>query len=246
MNLLLENGLPEEIDGRPIYPDFRNMIRLEQILKDEKIPAALKLACGLRQLFAEVPEDTEYALQKLLWFYSCGRMEEEETPGAARSSGAAGAGNFRTAGALGAGAAGTAGVSGAAGAGKRARKHARKLQRAYDFDEDDALIYASFRMAYGVRLAEVEYLHWWEFSALLQSLPDTTPMGRVMYLRTVELDTIPDKEQRRRIAEQKEYWKLPPLQAAHAGRGLQEMQQAARARARQRLAQARREQAQWE
>lgn len=216
MNLLLENGLPEEIDGRPIFPDFRNMIRLEQILKDEAIPGALKLACGLRQLFAEPPEDAEYAVQQLLWFYGCGKTEETGTAEAASPNG------------------------------KHARKRARSGRRAYDFDEDDALIYASFRMAYGIRLTEVEYLHWWEFSALLQSLPDTTPMGRVMYLRTVELDTIPDKEQRKRIAEQKEYWKLPPLQAAHAGRGLQELQQAAKARARERLAQARREQAQME
>ena len=34
MNILLERGLPEEIDGVPIYADFRNMIRFEQILLD--------------------------------------------------------------------------------------------------------------------------------------------------------------------------------------------------------------------
>lgn len=202
MNLLLENGLPEEIDGRPIFPDFRNMIRLEQLLKDEAIPEPMKLLCGLRQLFADVPDDTEYAVRKLLWFYGRGRD---------------------------------------ANAGQT-RKNARSAQRAYDFDEDDALIYASFRMAYNIRLTEVSFLHWWEFSALLQSLPDTTPMGRVMYLRTVELDTIRDKEQRKRIAEQKEYWRLKPLNAGRTGLSLAELEQTAKEQARRRMEQARREQ----
>lgn len=34
---LLENGLPDTIDGVPIYADFRNMIRFEQILDDGEL-----------------------------------------------------------------------------------------------------------------------------------------------------------------------------------------------------------------
>lgn len=36
MNILLDGGLPEEIGGYPIYPDFRNMIQFERALADEK------------------------------------------------------------------------------------------------------------------------------------------------------------------------------------------------------------------
>ena len=32
MNILLDGGLPEEIGGYPIYPDFRNMIQFERAL----------------------------------------------------------------------------------------------------------------------------------------------------------------------------------------------------------------------
>lgn len=203
MNLLLENGLPEEIDGRPIFPDFRNMIRFEQLLQDDKIPQHIRLIWGLRQLFAKVPPDLDYAVQKLLWFYSCGQMPEKEdhTP----------TGSHRP-------------------------------ERAYDFDKDAALIYASFVAAYGIHLTEVRFLHWWEFVALLQSLPDTTPMGRIMYLRTVDLDTVKDKEHRKQIAELKEHWRLKPLHTPLAGLSIEEREQATKASMRKRIEQARLEQ----
>ena len=204
MNLLLENGLPEKIDGRPIFPDFRNMIRFEQLLQDDTIPQHMRLIWGLRQLFENVPEDLDYAVQKLLWFYGCGKIPEKEdhTP---------------------------AGV--------------RQPERAYDFEQDAALIYASFVAAYSIRLTEVDFLHWWEFIALLQSLPDTTPMGRVMYLRTVDLDTIKDKAHRKQIAELKEHWRLKSLHTPLAGLSIQEREQVAKEQMRRRIEQARLEQA---
>lgn len=204
MNLLLENGLPEEIDGRPIYPDFRNMIRFEQLLQDDTLPPHIKLMCSLQQLFERVPEDLDYAVQKLLWFYNCGKSPKDAAGG---------------------------------------RAGMRPPERAYDFDKDAPLIYASFVAAYGMHLTEVDYLHWWEFTALLQSLPDTTPMGRVMYLRTVDLDTIKDKTQRKILAEQKDHWRLKPLHTPPAGRSIAELEQAARDQTRRRLEQARMEQA---
>ena len=47
--LLLENGLPDTIDGVPIYPDFRNMIRFEQILDDSSLSDMEKTLLGVRQ-----------------------------------------------------------------------------------------------------------------------------------------------------------------------------------------------------
>lgn len=84
MNLLLENGLPEEIDGRPISPDFRNMIRFDLILQDERMSEGEKLYLGLCQLWPDIPQDTEWAVEKLLWFYGCGQDKKETGPGGAR------------------------------------------------------------------------------------------------------------------------------------------------------------------
>ena len=48
MNILLDGGLPEEIGGYPIYPDFRNMIQFERALADEKLPDAAKVYAGFQ------------------------------------------------------------------------------------------------------------------------------------------------------------------------------------------------------
>ena len=140
MNILLEDGLPEEIDGISIYPDFRNMIRFELLLQDDHVPEMSKLTVGLQLLFAEMPTDIFSGVERLLWFYSGGRSEEKKNRAAA----------------------------------------AAHPPRAYDFEKDAELIYAAFMSTYGINLATVEYLHWWEFLALLEPLPDTPPMGMIM------------------------------------------------------------------
>ena len=72
--LLLENGLPNTIDGVPIYPDFRNMIRFEQILDDSSLSDVEKTLLGVRQLFEELPEGgIARATERLQWFYRRGQ-----------------------------------------------------------------------------------------------------------------------------------------------------------------------------
>lgn len=72
--LLLENGLPDTIDGVPIYPDFRNMIRFEQILDDSSLSDVEKTLLGVRQLFEELPEGgIARATERLQWFYRRGQ-----------------------------------------------------------------------------------------------------------------------------------------------------------------------------
>ena len=77
MNILLDGGLPEEIGGYPIYPDFRNMIQFERALADEKLPDAAKVYAGFQLLFEKIPPDFDDAVQKLFWFY-CGGADETE------------------------------------------------------------------------------------------------------------------------------------------------------------------------
>ncbi|MEG2020801.1 MAG: bacteriophage Gp15 family protein [Oscillospiraceae bacterium] len=158
MNILLETGLPEEIDGLPIYADFRNMIRFELILQDEELSPQEKTIFGLSQLFETIPTDIEYAIEKLLWFYMCGR----DTQGGGES-----------------------------------RKHA---ERAYDFEKDSSCIYSAFYAAYGISLTTLSFLHWWEFMALLESLPETTQMAQLMRYRTMDLSKIKDKTTRTHYA----------------------------------------------
>lgn len=77
--LLLEGGLPENIDGVPIYADYRNMIRFEQILDDDALSDTVKTALGVRQLFDELPPGgLERAVDRLQWFYSRGKAPGRE------------------------------------------------------------------------------------------------------------------------------------------------------------------------
>ena len=67
---------------------------------------------------------------------------------------------------------------------KGAKKSAKK---AFDFEQDANLIYAAFYATYGISLTTVDFLHWWEFMALFEGLPETTLMQRVMYWRTADV-----------------------------------------------------------
>lgn len=77
--LLLEDGLPETIDGVPIYADYRNMVRFEQILDDDGLTDVQKTMLGVSQLFDELPPGgLERAVDRLQWFYSRGKAASEE------------------------------------------------------------------------------------------------------------------------------------------------------------------------
>ena len=78
MSLLLEQGLPEQLCGVAIYPDFRNMIRFELALLDERLTDQDRALVGIDQLFgAPPPCGMEQAVQALLWFYLRGRGPTE-------------------------------------------------------------------------------------------------------------------------------------------------------------------------
>lgn len=86
MNILLDK-LPSsiEIDGTeyPIQTDFRLMIKFEQIIFEKK-------ELSLAEIFSEfymgnIPEDTEKALDGLLWFFRCGK-DVDELPKSSKKS----------------------------------------------------------------------------------------------------------------------------------------------------------------
>lgn len=74
-------------------------------------------------------------------------------------------------------------------------KGAKKTpKKAFDFEQDANLIYAAFYATYGISLTTVDFLHWWEFMALFEGLPETTLMQRVIYWRTADLAGLPKHE----------------------------------------------------
>lgn len=80
--LLLENGLPDSIDGVPIYPDYRNMIRFEQILEDGTLTDEQKTLLAAAQLFDRLPPGgIARAADRLQWFYRRGAEGAGAQPG---------------------------------------------------------------------------------------------------------------------------------------------------------------------
>jgi len=80
-------------------------------------------------------------------------------------------------------------------------------KKAFDFDQDAELIFAAFYSAYHISLTTVDFLHWWEFMALLEGLPEDTLIKRVMYWRTAELTGM-SKEEKKHVLKMRKMFAL--------------------------------------
>lgn len=63
--------------------------------------------------------------------------------------------------------------------------------RVYSFEYDDDYIYAAFMSQYGIDLQDIEYLHWWKFRALFNSLTNENEFVKIMEYRSIDLNAVP-------------------------------------------------------
>lgn len=89
--------------------------------------------------------------------------------------------------------------------GKRIFK--RNNNRAYDFEVDSDLIFTAFMTQYNINLNK-ENLHWWEFMALFNSLNDTNEIVKIMNYRTIDINSIEDKKERKTYKQLQDYYSL--------------------------------------
>ncbi len=83
-NLLLENAMPEELNGVKIYADFRNMVRFSLALFDEELKPHEQIAIGLTQLYAHVPKSENLLKQRtnsLLLFFAGPKRSFQKSEG---------------------------------------------------------------------------------------------------------------------------------------------------------------------
>ena len=69
----------------------------------------------------------------------------------------------------------------------------------YSFEQDAECIYSAFREVYGINLQTIPYMHWWEFQTLFAGLPEKTEIKQRIMYRSIDLRTIKDKDERKRI-----------------------------------------------
>lgn len=81
----------------------------------------------------------------------------------------------------------------------KTRREFRKDRVSYSFDQDAPYIYAAFMGTYRMNLQRIKSkkLHWWEFIALFDALPDDCKIRKIMYWRTCDTSGLPRKEVQR-------------------------------------------------
>lgn len=84
-----------------------------------------------------------------------------------------------------------------------------KPKMIYSYEYDAKYIYGAFLEQYGIDLCDIEYLHWWKFQALFQSLKSNTRIVEIMGYRATDLNEIKNKDERKRIARMKQIYDLP-------------------------------------
>ena len=84
---------------------------------------------------------------------------------------------------------------------------------------DSAYVLGAFRQVYNIDLIRIKYMHWWEFSALFEALPEETPIKKRIAYRQIKISDIKDKERRRQILKIKKAVAFPhePVSAEKTG-----------------------------
>lgn len=92
---------------------------------------------------------------------------------------------------------------------KRLTKMAEKNppKKVYDIDQDAEFIFAAFMQTYGIDLTTAS-LHWWQFRAMMHSLPEECMFSKIMGYRAVRLSSIKDKDERSRIGQKQALYRL--------------------------------------
>ncbi len=93
MNLLIDR-LPDQVliagEAWPINSSFFIGIQFELLMQDRELAEGEKVGRALALYYPEIPPDLDGALERLLWFYSCGKAAstEPETGGGAAAKNA--------------------------------------------------------------------------------------------------------------------------------------------------------------
>lgn len=180
MNILVDlipnsvevNGIEYEINT-----NFRTSILFEMMMQDNELDDDLKVGLTLEQYYLTNDIDDELirhlinnkneAIEKILWFYRCGKDTKKYNGGNGKSV------------------------------------------KIYDYDCDDEYIYSAFLDQYGIDLQEVEYLHWWKFKAMFNSLKEDNQIIKIMGYRGMDLSKIKDKEQKAHYKKMQKLYEIP-------------------------------------
>lgn len=152
-----------EVEGSRyrIVTDFREWIKMSELISDNDIPSQKKAEL-LLGWYIDLPDNLEEAIYKLGDFLSAHALEPYED---VSDSG-----------------------------------H-KKEEPVFSYSEDAGCIFSAFLNCYGIDLETIPYMHWWKFRLLFEGLPEETEIKQRMMYRNTDLNSIKDKDERKRVRE---------------------------------------------
>ena len=79
----------------------------------------------------------------------------------------------------------------------------------YSYEADAQYIYAAFLSQYGIDLQDIDYLHWWKFKGMFNSLSDDSKIVKIMEYRSMVISPDMSKEQKDFYRTMKRLYALP-------------------------------------
>lgn len=182
MNILIDQLstiLKDRIGNIEFNTDFRTSILFEMMMMDRKISKEDKVANAILLYYPNPKEikDISKAIDDILWFYSCRRIEDLNSTENK----------------------------------KKSKNRSGKNTNIYDYEYDDGYIYSAFLQQYGIDLQDIDYLHWWKFKAMFNSLSSDTKIVEIMEYRSIDLGQIQDKKEKAKYKKLKEIYRLPDM-----------------------------------
>lgn len=172
--MILYESLPDsiEVEGKlyRIITDFREWIKLQDMLKDNSFSKAEKITICKEWILddrAPMNMETIKALCNFLIVSSNEGQPEKKT------------------------------------------SQTEKIQPTFSYSYDASVIYSDFMREYKIDLIDISYMHWWKFKTLLEGLSEESEFKKRIYYRSVDLSSIKDKSEKKRIEKIKKNIALP-------------------------------------
>jgi len=183
MNILIDI-LPKSVkvddEEYSINTNFRINMMFELLMQDDSFSQEEKLYMALELYYNKIPDNITLAVDKMLWFYKCGKEDVEVKQEKDNVE-------IET----------------------EAEESEDNKSKIYSFEHDDEYIYSAFLDQYGIDLQDIENLHWWKFKALFKGLKEDNLIFKIMSYRSIKISNDMSDTDKKYYRKMKEIYALP-------------------------------------
>ena len=96
---------------------------------------------------------------------------------------------------------------------KQEDEESTQVKQIYSYEFDAEYIYSAFMEQYKIDLNSIEYLHWWKFKYLLNSLNENVLFSKIMSYRCMNVAKIKNNNMRKFYEKMQRLYKLPDMRS---------------------------------